>query len=137
MDFVVDANILFAALIKKGITAELLLNDDFHLFAPELMLEEFLKHKEEILRKTKRPEKDFIDIFRALESIITIVPIEEFEGFFEEAETVCPDKDDALYFALALKLNCSVWSNENKLKEQKKIAVYSTGDLVKIFYKQK
>jgi predicted nucleic acid-binding protein len=135
MDFVVDANILFAALIKKGVTAELLLNDAFSLFAPEFILEEFLDHKEEILQKTKRAESDFMQILKILESIISFVPKEEFKQFLEEAEKVCPDKDDTVYFALALKLNCAVWSNEKKLKEQSRVAVYSTADLLKIFYK--
>ena len=36
------------------------------------------------------------------------------------------------YFALALKLNCAIWSNDKKLKEQNKIQVCSTHELSKI-----
>ena len=50
MDLIVDANILFAALIKDSITMGFFFNRDFHLFAPEFLLEEFYKHKEEILK---------------------------------------------------------------------------------------
>ncbi|MFH0713838.1 MAG: PIN domain-containing protein [Candidatus Micrarchaeota archaeon] len=54
MDLVVDANILFASLIKQGKTIELLFNEDFRLFAPEFIIEELLEHEEEILQKSKR-----------------------------------------------------------------------------------
>ena len=37
-----------------------------------------------------------------------------------------------MYFALALKLNCGIWSNDKKLKNQDKVKVYSTEDLLKI-----
>ena len=39
MDLVVDANILFAALIKENITSEFLLKREFNLFAPEFILD--------------------------------------------------------------------------------------------------
>lgn len=41
MDLVVDANILFSVLIKKGKTEELLFKDTIHLFAPEFLFDEF------------------------------------------------------------------------------------------------
>ena len=51
MYLIVDANILFAALIKQGKTDELLFVDHLHLFAPEFILIEFEKYKKEILQK--------------------------------------------------------------------------------------
>ena len=56
MDLVVDANILFAALIKEDITSELIFKLRLHLFAPEFILEEFEKYKEELKNKTGRTE---------------------------------------------------------------------------------
>lgn len=41
---------------------------------------------------------------------------------------------DSEYFALALKLNCAIWSNDKRLKQQDKIKVYSTEDLVKVLH---
>ena len=49
----------------------------------------------------------------------------------KEAEKITPDKKDVLYFALALKLRCGIWSNDKKLKTQNKIKIYSTEDLLK------
>ena len=126
MDLIIDANILFAALIKDSISIDLIFSDNINLFAPEFLLLEFKKHKEEILNKTKRTEKEFNDIFTILESLITIIPKEDFEEFMEKAKNISPDENDAPYFALALKLNIPIWSNDKKLKEQNLVKVYST-----------
>ncbi len=58
MDLIVDANVLFAILIKKGKTEEIILEEDLHLFSPEFLFEEFEKYKDELLQKTKRTEKE-------------------------------------------------------------------------------
>ncbi len=52
LKLVIDANILFAALIKGGLTAELIISDELQLFAPEFLLEEFSKYQDIILEKT-------------------------------------------------------------------------------------
>ncbi|TXT53231.1 MAG: putative nucleotide-binding protein, containing PIN domain [Promethearchaeota archaeon] len=51
MKLVVDANILFAGLIKDGKTAELLTSDRLQLLAPQFLFEEFAKYEELILKK--------------------------------------------------------------------------------------
>ena len=133
MDLVIDANILFAALIKESVTKELILSNGINLFAPEFLFEEFYKYKEEILKKTNRSLEEFDEIFMILTNIITLIPEEEFGLFLEKAKSISPDENDSVYFALALKLNCAIWSNDKKLKNQDKIRVYSTQDLIEIF----
>ena len=133
MDLVIDANILFAALIKESVTKELILSNGINLFAPEFLFEEFYKYKEEILKKTNRSLEEFNEIFMILTNIITLIPEEEFSLFLEKAKSISPDENDSVYFALALKLNCPIWSNDKKLKNQDKIRVYSTQDLIEIF----
>jgi predicted nucleic acid-binding protein len=130
MDLVVDANIIFAALVKDGLTIDLLLEPELHLFAPEFLFTEILKYKEELMKKTNRPEEDFNEIFEVLRQKITIIPKEEFESFLEEAHSICPDENDAVYFALVLRLNIAIWSNDKKLKEQNTVRIYSTKDLL-------
>ncbi|HIH11137.1 TPA: hypothetical protein HA241_03030 [Candidatus Woesearchaeota archaeon] len=44
MEFIVDANILFAGLIKASTTAILLFDPNLKLYAPEFVLEEFMKY---------------------------------------------------------------------------------------------
>ncbi len=132
MDVVVDANVIFAILIKDGFSYHLLFSERFHLFTPEYVFTEFEKHKEEILRKTERTSADLFKFIEILKRRISIVPLEELTDYIKEAETLTPDPDDMSYFALALKLNCAIWSNDKKLKEQDKIKVYPTHELVKL-----
>ncbi len=49
-----------------------------------------------------------------------------------DAEIISPDKNDALYFASALKMNSAIWSNDKKPKEQNKVKVCSAGELMRI-----
>jgi len=134
MDLVIDANVLFSVLIKKGKTEELIFEADLHLFAPEFIFKEFEKYKEVILEKTERTTVEFNWLLRILKKKIKTVPNEDTEKYIAEAEKISPDKKDVDYFALALKLKCPIWSNDKQLKtKQKAITVYSTEDLAKLF----
>lgn len=107
MDLVVDANILFAALVKRGITADLLFRYDFHLYAPEFLFEEFEKYKQLLLNKTERTEEEFTLLITVLERKIHLVTREEINPFLEKAREISPDIKDSIYLALALQLNCA------------------------------
>ena len=132
MDLVIDANILFSVLIKDSFACNLLFSGSLHLFTPEYILTELEKHKEELLKKTEKTEEEFLRLLEVLKRRIVIVPLEELIPYVEEAEKITPDPDDMAYFALALKLNCAIWSNDKKLKVQDKIKVYNTHELSKI-----
>jgi|SRR3989338_4103513 len=132
MNLVADANVLFAALIKEGKTIEILLNPFFNFHAPEFLFEEFNKYKNEILRKTYRSESQFLEILEIMKNIINIIPKEEYLDRVNPAEEISPDENDTDYFALALKLNCAIWSNDKRLKEQNKVKIYSTEELVEL-----
>lgn len=132
MDLVVDANIIFAVLIKKSFSYNLLFNNRLHLHTPEYIFTEIEKHKEEILDKTERTTQEFYNFLEILKRKIVIVPLEELTEYVNEAELITPDPNDMAYFALALKLKCGIWSNDKKLKKQDKVKVYSTEDIVKI-----
>ena len=130
MDIVVDANVLFAALIKESFSYHLLFSDTFHLFTPEYIFTEFENHKEELLDKTERTEEEFYRVLEILKRRIVLVPLEELNEYVKEAKNITPDPDDMAYFALALKLKCPIWSNDKKLKEQNIIKIYHTHELV-------
>ncbi len=132
MDLVIDANVLFSALIKESFSCNLLFSGRFHLFTPEYIFTELEKHKEELTNKTERTTEEFFRLVETLKRRVVIVPLEELVPQFEEAEKLTPDPDDMAYFALALKLNCAIWSNDKKLKEQNKIEVYNTHELSRI-----
>jgi len=133
MDLVVDANILFSALIKDGGTAKVIFRDELHLYAPEFLLEEFSKHKKTILEKTHREEDEFQRLINVLSRRIIFIPKDEFEKFMPDAREISPDPDDAPYFGLAILVGADIWSNEKRLKDQDEIKVWSTGDLIEKF----
>ena len=60
------------------------------------------------------------------------MPLEELVPFIEEAEKLSPDADDMTYFALSLRLNCVIWSNDKELKKQGKIKIYNTKELANL-----
>jgi putative PIN family toxin of toxin-antitoxin system len=131
LKLVLDANILFAALIKEGLTAELLISDKLHLFAPEFLFEEFSKYEALILQKMYRSPEDFRHFFALLKEQITIVPKEEITPFMDKVIKISPDPKDPLYLALAIALKANIWSNDKQLKQgQKKIIVFSTEELI-------
>ncbi|MCX6709271.1 MAG: PIN domain-containing protein [Candidatus Woesearchaeota archaeon] len=132
MDLVVDANILMSALIAtEGKTCDLMFDDRLTLFAPEFLFDEIEKHKEEVFLKSGLSEADFELFMSIISSRIEILPRNEFEKHIPEAREITPDPDDSEYFALALKLGCGIWSNDKRLKNQYKIRVYSTKDLLR------
>jgi putative PIN family toxin of toxin-antitoxin system len=132
MKLIVDANILFAALIKEGLTAELLISDKLQLFAPEFLLTEFSKYKDLILKKTHRNEQDFKRFLELLKEQITIVPKKEIAPFLDEVEKISPDPKDTIYLALAIAINANIWSNDKKLEQnQTRVEVFSTEELQK------
>ena len=130
MDLVVDANILFAALIKKGATSNLLFSNELHFYAPEFLLNEFEKYRELVIEKTERPDIEFEELLAVYMRRITFIPGEEIEPYLKEARKISPDPNDAVYFAVALKVDGSLWSNDAVLKKQDRIKVYSTKELL-------
>ena len=132
MDLVIDANILFASLIRDGPTAELLFAEDLDLNAPRFLLEEMDKHRELLLEKTHRTSADFDNFEKILKRRIRFVPKEESEEWLKPAEGISPDPGDIPYFALALRLGCGIWSNDAILKDQKAVAVHSTKDIIQM-----
>ena len=128
---VIDANIIFAALIREGLTAELIISDELQLFAPEFLLEEISKYQDQIFEKTHRSKEEFEIFVQMLNEYITFIPQKNINPFFEKANLFSPDPKDSVYLALALALKSAVWSNDKKLKEEQfQVKVLSTEDLI-------
>ena len=118
-------------MIKKGKTEELLFKDTIDLFAPEFLFDEFEKYRDYIKKKTKRKDSEFDTLMIILRKRIRIIPNEETEKYLKKAKSVCPDRNDVDYFALAMKLNCTMWSNDKALKKQHVVPIISTKELMK------
>lgn len=130
MDLIVDANILFAALIKEGVTSELLFREGIHLYAPDFLFMEFEKYRDHLKKKTRRSNEDFEELLEVLQRRISLIPLEEIKPFIEEAMDISPDVKDVPYIALALKIHIPIWSNDKSLKnDQDSVKVYNTGEI--------
>lgn len=132
MDLVVDANVLFSAAIKQSKTAELILRDDLHLYAPEYLFEEFESYKDILLQKTHRRRADFEKFVSVLRDRIKLVPKEEFKSRIKRAQRASPDPKDIPYFALTLRIGGRIWSDDKKLKEQDKVSTITTTELLEL-----
>lgn len=132
MDLIVDANILFAGLIKKNLTSKLLFKNSLHLFAPEFILIEFRKYKNHIQKKTERNDAEFDRLLDVLGRRITLIPLEEIKPFINKAKEISPDPKDVPYVALSLKMKIAIWSNDKALKEkQDTVKIYNTDEVRK------
>ena len=133
MQIIIDANIIIAILIKPSKIIDLFFDNRLNILSPELLFEELENNKEEIIKKS-RLKKEWFDLFYIiLRNNITTISEEEFLKYREEAENICPDPKDIVYFALALYLKCPIWTNEKKLKKQKNIKIYTTEELLELF----
>jgi len=132
MKLVIDANVLFASFIKNNLTRAIMLKKPFSFYSPEYLVDEFFEHLEELANKTRISPRTLKGKVKELLRLsdIKLVEKRDFEEYLEKAEKIIFDSDDVAYVALALKLNCAIWSNDKRLKEQNKVKVYSTEDLI-------
>ncbi|MBN1941169.1 MAG: hypothetical protein JW772_03225 [Candidatus Diapherotrites archaeon] len=132
MQLVVDANVLFAALIKDSITRRVLLVSIHDLYLPEFSVIEFKNHLPELSEKTGLAQEELALLFERLieKAGIKLVPFEDFKSKKNQAQQIAPDKDDVAYLALALHLHCGLWSNDKALKSQKTVEVFSTAEIL-------
>ena len=129
MRLVVDMNILFSFFKKQTFTRRILTRNDLILYAPSYALEEIKRYEDEIKKKGKINDSVF-DLYKKVISwFVTFVPAKEYALYKEQAIALSPDPDDAVYFALALQLQCPIWSNDKQLKQQTAVKVFSTPEV--------
>ena len=134
MKLVVDTNILVSFFRDNPVNEIISKSKSFNLqlLTPEYVIDELKKNKSDVLKYSKFNSEQFKDRLSELLTFIQIIPKQSFEEFESQAKQLTHDKDVPI-FALALKLNCAIWSNEPSFKEQSKIPVLSTRDMVELF----
>ncbi len=133
MELVIDANEVMSSLISSsGKTAEIIFSDTLKLLAPEYILDEIHKHKEEIIKKSGLSKEELDILLSLIFSHIELIPFSQFENFQEKASKFCPDPNDTEYFALALKIGCPIWSEDKALKRQDKVKVLTTSEILNL-----
>ena len=118
MNVVLDSNVLFRTLISQGNILEIIFNPKLHILAPKKLVEEFNNNKKEILFKSKLSESEFDILLKLLLENISFIELDEYKEFIPNAKQLLKEHlKDVEFVALALKLNCKVWTYELLLFE--------------------
>ena len=95
------------------------------------MLFEIDRHKDDICERSKLSSEELDKVFSFIKEEIEFIPFDEFNMYAEEASHLIPHPKDLQYFSLALAFDCAIWSEDRHLKEQSKVKVYNTSELLK------
>lgn len=145
MMLVVDSNILFTFFWETSVFRKLSVRQDILLVSPELSLEEINRNSSELAEKSGISKEEFGKLLKELKNLVEFVPTKEYSGFLKIAESLASslpveEKNEFLkdidFVALALKLECPLWSNDKLLKKQPKVEVFSTKEIIGIIPKE-
>jgi predicted nucleic acid-binding protein len=128
MKFVVDANILFSLCKESSAASGIFSKHDIKLVAPDFALIELYKYKKEIIEKSGG--RDFEKIIENLKNKVVFINKTEYKDFIERASSLISDENDVSYVAVALRFFFPIWSNDSHMKEQDKVVVFTTKDLI-------
>ncbi len=132
MEIVLDTNVIISSLLRNGLTRKIIFLSPLKMYTVDYAKTEIEDHKEELLRKSKLDERSLNYLSEFIFSKIDFIPIEDIEPFKNKAEEIIGevDIDDSFFLALAMSLNCSVWSNDVHLKKQNVVKAYTTKELL-------
>lgn len=140
MRIVVDSNILFSFFWKDSTFSELCERKELQLISSEYALEEIKNYKEEIMKKAKISNEEFNKRRLELVGRIDFIPLGDYMSEFNNIKKLAEkfkDKHDEIlqdidFLALALKLGLPLWTHDKLLKEQDKIKILTTKDIIDI-----
>jgi len=134
MKLVVDSNILVLFFRDNPIQNIISNSKSFNLqlYAPEYALEELAKNKADIIKYSGEAEKEFKIHLNKLKELITFVNRDKFKAFEKKARELAPHDKDIPFFALGLKLNAPIWSNELAFTKQSVISIFRTQELIEL-----
>lgn len=129
---VVDANVLFGALVRDGTTRHLLLYGGLDLHTPAVIWAEFERNRAELLAKSGATEAAFDLLVDALRDRIGEVPVALIRERMKEATASVGPRGrlDAPYVAAALALGATLWTQDKGLKAKAPVPVVGTEDVV-------
>ncbi len=130
MKITTDANILFSCILKDGATRNIWFNSELELYAPEFILTELSKYRNELRKKYDGNDAEFDTLIENLISELTLVTDIDLKPFLLAAASLITDNKDWLYLACALKENTIIWSQDKGFKQQTRINVLNTQELI-------
>ena len=117
---VVDFNKIFSALLKPSRIREILLTPGMHHFsAPNFVFVELFKHFSKIQRFSVHTPEELVELIEQLVNALELYPESQISlNNRQLAYELCKDIDskDTPYIALALELNCKLWTGDLELK---------------------
>ena len=135
MRIVIDSNILFSALIKDSITRKIILEYNGYFLFPSFIFEEMEEHKKELLDKSGLKIGEFNNLLELILKKVEIVPNEILKKYKQKALEIVKNIDvtDALFVACALAYsNSLIWTEDKRLKEQDKIKICNTKEIINL-----
>lgn len=129
MRLAADANVLFSALIRGGLTRRIWFRADLELYAPEALLVEALRHEKGLQTKFGGSREAFLSVFRILAGNVRFVPEAKLAPFVPAAASLIEDSKDWLYLACALYADAGLWSHDKGFLKQTRVKVWTTEEL--------
>lgn len=140
MKIVVDTNIIFSALLNSNSNiGQILLkpNNNLEFYSVKFLQHEIIKHYSKIIKYSKQSENKITELIEIIYSKIYFIDeqlIKKETLLAAEKLTYDIDFDDVLFVALALELECRLWTGDMKLSSSLIFKgfyqVISTQDLV-------
>lgn len=120
MKVVVDSNIVFSALLKspnRFCDTICLSSDEF--YTPKFMFVEIFKYKERIVRQSKMPEEEVLEmLYRLILNLRffdeTLISTRNFLRGFQLVKNT--DRNDLVFVALAFEIGAKLWTSDLELK---------------------
>lgn len=133
MKLVVDSNIVFAALLRDSTTRSLLIDPPADLIAPETMLSEIRRHRDEIVERSGLSGDEFDLLLTLVTEDIEVVPREAYDDAMIVARERIGDRDlgDVPFLALSLAVDADgIWTENVADFEEAGVEVWSTERVV-------
>lgn len=137
MLLVVDVNVVFSALYSRDVAYDVFARNRlfkyFEFVAPEYMFFELGRKTEKLLLTSSLSEEEITAVLEFLREEIKTITAEEFKDFLHRAaEALKSHPKDVPYLALALALDCGIFSGDEKLRGLSPVKVYSPRDLLDV-----
>ena len=119
--------------VARALLFKLGLKEKRH-FAISVVLDELNNNIPDLVKYTKLSSSKVKSIIGVLKEYMSIIPSSEYKEFESKVKQLSPHRSDKdiPYFALALKLDCAIWSNEPSFKQQSKVEILNTKELKEI-----
>jgi putative PIN family toxin of toxin-antitoxin system len=133
MKVVVDANIVISALLGSKATIDILTNEAYEFYAPDIIISEIRKYKKELCKKAGYSSEIFDNSLNALLKFIKTIDEIQYQIYIQNAVDAIGKRDvkDADYIACALALGADfIWTNDKDFTSQAIISIKTTKELM-------